>query len=105
MVIKVKCYVRKWSFDGQFWSDNVKVKVTYKFRLQRTLSIIFFLLSCCFVSKGASDSPFGPAWDEFELTLEQGRRKEGFGPFYYNEKTGTRHTWAIPPVFSLSEDP
>lgn len=105
MVIKVKSYVRMGMFDAEFRSDNVKVSCEHRFRLQWTIWTILLLLAASAQSKAASDSHFGPAWDEFELTLDQGYRKEGFGPFYYDEKTGTRHTWAIPPIFSLSEDP
>jgi hypothetical protein len=47
----------------------------------------------------------GPAYDEFPLTLTPGEREEAFGPFFYNEQSGSRHTWAIPPLLSYSEDP
>lgn len=51
-------------------------------------------------------------YDHFDLTLaptnEELRlwsRTEAMAPFYYSEQQGTRHTWAIPPLFSFTEDP
>lgn len=46
----------------------------------------------------------GPLWDEFPLTLESGHRKEG-GPLFYDEKAGSRRTWAITPLLSYTRDP
>jgi hypothetical protein len=47
----------------------------------------------------------GPLFDEFDLTLAPGHRKEAAGPFFYNETRETTRTWAIPPFFSYSTDP
>jgi hypothetical protein len=47
----------------------------------------------------------GPLFDEFDLTLSQGSRTEAVGPLFYSEQSETRHTWAIPPLFSSTRDP
>jgi hypothetical protein len=47
----------------------------------------------------------GPLFDEFDLTLASGHRREAMGPFYYSEEQDTQRTWAIPPLFSHTEDP
>jgi len=53
----------------------------------------------------------GFAYDHFDLTLvppsEDARlwsRTEAVGPFFYSEQQDTKHTWAIPPIFSHTED-
>src|SRR5437879_6800072 len=56
-------------------------------------------------SQGYEGSHIGPIRDEFELTLNQGHRTEAAGPFFYDERLETQHTWALPPLFSWSEDP
>ena len=40
----------------------------------------------------------GPFYDEFDLTLTPGRRKEFFGPLYYFEEKDTTKQWAIAPL-------
>ncbi len=47
----------------------------------------------------------GPLFDQFPLTLAAGDRTEAAGPLFYNEHRDTAHTWAVPPVFSHTEDP
>jgi hypothetical protein len=47
----------------------------------------------------------GFLFDEFDLTLAPGHRKEAAGPFYYSEVQEGRHTWALPPFYSHSWDP
>lgn len=47
----------------------------------------------------------GPAYDQFELTLEEGRREEWVGPFYYEEDQLSEKIWAVPPVLAYSKDP
>ncbi len=52
----------------------------------------------------AADTAFGPLVQEFGLTLENGRRIEAAGPFYYHEQ-GEAHTeWALPPFFARRYD-
>jgi hypothetical protein len=54
----------------------------------------------------ADDQPaFGPLYQEFKLTLTDGERTEGVGPFYYSEREKAEwedvtETWAVPPIFS-----
>jgi hypothetical protein len=47
----------------------------------------------------------GPLFDEFDLTLVPGHRKEAVGPFFYSEQKETQRTWAVPPLFSYTQDP
>ena len=47
----------------------------------------------------------GPLYDEFQLTLEPGHRREALGPLFYSEEQDTRKTWALPPLFSDVRDP
>jgi hypothetical protein len=53
----------------------------------------------------------GPLYDHFDLTfvpadsnLQLWSRTEALGPFFYSEQQDTRHTWAIPPLFSHTQD-
>lgn len=44
---------------------------------------------------------FGFIFDQFGLTLEDGRRTEAAGPFFYSQKLASgERIWAIPPFFS-----
>ncbi len=54
---------------------------------------------------GTDGPDAGLLFDEFDLTLAPGRRTEAMGPFYYSEEQDTQRTWAIPPLFSHTEDP
>src|ERR1051326_3234658 len=56
------------------------------------------------LSKGDPVSA-GPLFDQFDLTLSPGQRTEALGPFYYDQKSETQHTWAVPPFFSHTKDP
>jgi hypothetical protein len=47
----------------------------------------------------------GPLFDEFDLTLTPGHRTEAAGPFYYSEEQDTQRSWALPPLFSHTQDP
>lgn len=47
----------------------------------------------------------GPLIHDFELTLKPGVRREVAGPFYYEEKSGSREMWAFPPFVSRTIDP
>jgi hypothetical protein len=47
----------------------------------------------------------GPLYDEFQLTLEPGHRREALGPLFYSEEKGTQKIWALPPLFSDTKDP
>src|SRR5690349_9538530 len=65
------------------------------------------LLALCLLATlsafGDDPGDFGPLFDNFPLTLQQGRRTEIAGPFYYSEQKETQHTWAIPPFFAHTE--
>jgi hypothetical protein len=50
-------------------------------------------------------SGFGPAFDRFKLTLEDGYRTEIAGPFYYSQQKDTENIFAFPPFFSSDRDP
>jgi hypothetical protein len=47
----------------------------------------------------------GPLFDEFDLTLTLGHRKEAVGPLFYSEEQETRRIWAVPPLLSYTRDP
>jgi hypothetical protein len=47
----------------------------------------------------------GPLFDEFDLTLTLGCRKEAVGPFFYSEQKETQRTWAVPPLLARTQDP
>lgn len=53
----------------------------------------------------AGDISAGPAWSEFSLTLDSGRRGEGLGPLFYWENKESQHQFAVPPLFSWTADP
>ena len=52
-----------------------------------------------------NNSGFGPAFDQFNLTLETGSRTEAVGPFYYSQQKDSESIWAVPPFFSSDCDP
>jgi hypothetical protein len=47
----------------------------------------------------------GPAFDQFSLTLDSGRRTEALGPFFYDQQMDSEKTRAIPPLLSYDADP
>jgi hypothetical protein len=48
----------------------------------------------------------GPLFQDFDLTLDSGHRREVVSPFFYSEQKGDQHTWAIPPLaIAHTEDP
>ena len=58
--------------------------------------------------RAAEASEPAPAWDRFALTLEDGWRREGFGPFFYEEakgEDGREKAWAFIPFYSDYENP
>jgi hypothetical protein len=63
---------------------------------------------CAFLAPvQAEDSSvsFGPAWEQFPLSLKDGSRTEGMGPFFYDEQNVDAHTWAVPPFVSSIYNP
>lgn len=73
----------------------------YKLR-RHGLSVLICGWIGCFSStgSGADENHFGFFYDQFGLTLEDGRRTEALGPFFYSQDAGEATTWAIPPFFS-----
>jgi hypothetical protein len=47
----------------------------------------------------------GFLYDQFSLTLDEGRRTEAVGPLFYDQHLGSEDTWALPPFFSQHTDP
>lgn len=75
---------------------------------------LFFVLVLANVGAFGSEEPLhaGLLYDHFDLTLippdsdlHLWSRTEAVGPFFYSEQKETQHTWAIPPLFSHTEDP
>ncbi len=63
------------------------------------------LLSSLLLSRSVPDgaraaewSHAGPLYDDFSLTLTEGRRTEALGPFFYSETADTQKTWGLPPL-------
>jgi hypothetical protein len=47
----------------------------------------------------------GPAWSDFRLTLEAGRRQEAVGPLYFAAQTDAENGWGIAPLISYTHSP
>ena len=74
--------------------------------IQSVFAFLACLLSLTARASGADEGPHaGFLFDEFNLTLDSGHRTEAFGPFFYSEERDTERTWALPPLFSHTEDP
>jgi hypothetical protein len=79
----------------------------------RSLVFIFLVLAALPSLSEDRQSHAGPAIDHFRLTLNDGKRKEAVGPFFYDEqvweqdnvKLNAARTWAIPPFFSRTVNP
>jgi hypothetical protein len=68
-------------------------------------SLLFvLLLSLSLSSSKAAEVHAGPLFDQFDLTLETGRRTEIAGPFFYREERETEKIWAVPPFLSYAQD-
>lgn len=52
----------------------------------------------------AAEIDAGPLFDEYQLTLKTGTRKEVVGPVFYDEDCGAQTTWGVPPLFSSYHD-
>lgn len=60
------------------------------------LALLGAALPC---AHAAEWSHAGPLYDDFSLTLAEGRRTEALGPLFYSETSDTQKTWGIPPLF------
>ena len=47
----------------------------------------------------------GPAWSDYPLTLESGRRQEAAGPLFFAQQTGSQWQWGLPPLFCYTRTP
>ena len=47
----------------------------------------------------------GPAWADYRLTLEAGRRQEAAGPLFSAQQTDSQWQWDLPPLFSYTRTP
>src|SRR5438093_751617 len=52
----------------------------------------------------AGEAAYGPAYQEFRLTLAPGQRTEAVGPLFYTERKESTRLWAVPPLFSKTVD-
>ena len=64
-----------------------------------SLALFGAALNC---ARAAEWSHAGPLFDDFSLTLAEGRRTEALGPLFYSETSDTQKTWGIPPLCSVS---
>ena len=66
------------------------------------------VLSAFALPAGAEETPLGPLYHQFKLTLDSGHRTEVAGPLYYHEEIADEweqlRTWAAPPIFSYGLD-
>jgi len=69
------------------------------------ISLISLFMLCAYAHAADTGPHIGPLFDHFGLTLAPGERTEAAGPFFYSETQETQHTWAIPPLFSITRDP
>lgn len=56
-------------------------------------------------AQATTESSFGPLFERFQLTLEEGWRTEAVGPLYYSQQEETAKTLAFPPFYSCYRDP
>lgn len=47
----------------------------------------------------------GPAWSDYRLTLEAGRRQEALGPLFSAQQTPSQWQWDVPPLFCYTRTP
>jgi hypothetical protein len=47
----------------------------------------------------------GPAWSDYRLTLEAGRRQELIGPLFSAQQTESQWQWDVPPLFCYTRTP
>jgi len=72
----------------------------------RRLQILFpFAVPAEDVASAKDGFHAGPIFDEFELTLDSGRRTEALGPFFYDQHKDSEETWAITPLLAFDTDP
>ena len=66
------------------------------------------VLSAFALPAGAEETPLGPLYHQFKLTLDSGHRTEIAGPLFYREEIADEweqlRTWAVPPLFSYGLD-
>ena len=58
-----------------------------------------------FSTAKAGELEAGPFAQEFSLTLDSGHRQEALGPLFYSEQKESQRQWALPPLFSRTQDP
>ena len=68
------------------------------------MTLVFLLLASMLPGVFAGGLDFGPAFQNFRLTLEPGERMEAAGPFFYSEQAGERERWAFPPLWARETD-
>src|SRR5437764_7862415 len=102
----VKSHVGHFSDSARYWQ---LVQLSHVHGLGRGLfrgSTI--LLFCLLLAASAFSEDLwnaGPLYDSFDLTLDEGNRTEIFGPLFYSQVKETQRTWAVPPLFSHTQDP
>ena len=64
-------------------------------KILSSLTLFWVALNC---ARAADWSHAGPLYDDFSLTLTEGRRTEAFGPLFYAESGDTQKTWGFPPL-------
>jgi hypothetical protein len=72
---------------------------------EHTAASLFCAMLLSAVGARAGDADFGPAYQEYKLTLAPGHRTEAAGPFFYDELKESTRLWAVPPLFSRTSDP
>ena len=74
-----------------------------RFALVFAVAILFQSVLCP-PARGGGLEGFGPIYDHFALTLQEGERTEVLGPLFSHEQEGTREQWVVAPLFSEVHD-
>ena len=74
---------------------------------KRLVCFVWILLGVASQSQtaAADELDAGLMFDQFSLTLDEGRRTEVLGPLFYDQTKDSEHTFAVPPLFSHVSDP
>jgi hypothetical protein len=93
--------------SGNFPVFQRQLHVRHSWRGQAATFAVFLGALAGFSRTCAAGQDFhaGPLFDQFQLTLDSGRRTEAAGPLFYDQQKESETTWALPPLFSHDTDP
>lgn len=88
--------------DGLATASNIGETFWASMLSARQILVVLLLGWAC---HGRAAVSLGPLFEDFKLTLDLGHRTEILGPLYYSEHRDTQWQFAVPPLFSWTEDP